>query len=117
MALDPTIIVVDDCADIREMLRFMLERRGYLVLEAENGQAAVELAKQECPDLILMDLHMPVLDGLSATRLLRELDELCDVPIIAVSAHARERASTPPSPPDATNTLPSRLTSSGWMTC
>ncbi|MGA9997706.1 MAG: response regulator [Pyrinomonadaceae bacterium] len=85
-----TIIVVDDCEDIRDLLRTVLEMRGYSVLEAENGWAAIELAKRECPDLILMDLHMPVLDGLAATRRLRELDEICDVPIIAVSANPKD---------------------------
>ncbi len=60
------------------------------MVEAENGHVAVELVKQKCPDLILMDLHMPVLNGLAATRLLRELDEMCDVPIIAVFANTKE---------------------------
>ena len=86
----PIVIVVDDCEDIRQVLRFTLEARGYRVLEAENGLAAVELAKRKCPDLILMDLNMPVLDGLAATRLLRQLDESCRVPIIAVSAYPIE---------------------------
>ncbi len=86
----PTVIVADDCADIREMLRIVLEGRGYSVLEAEDGQAAVELAERNRPDLILMDLDMPVLDGLAATRNLRETAGPCDVPIIAVSAHTNE---------------------------
>jgi two-component system, cell cycle response regulator DivK len=85
-----TIIVVDDCEDIRMMLRVVLERRGYRVLEAENGRVAVELARRKCPDLILMDLDMPVLDGFAATRRLRELDELYRVPIIAVSANPKD---------------------------
>ena len=85
-----TVIVVDDCEDIRQVLRLVLEGRGYRVLEAENGQVAVELAKRKCPDLILMDLNMPVLDGLAATRLLRGLDGLCRVPVIAVSAYPKE---------------------------
>jgi two-component system cell cycle response regulator DivK len=85
-----TIIVVEDCDDIRRMLRIKLQRRGYLVLEAENGQVAVELVKQKCPDLILMDLHMPVLDGLAATRILREHEELSQIPIIAISACPEE---------------------------
>lgn len=88
------IIVVDDCEDIRLMLRFTLEMRGYCVLEAENGQVAVELVKQQCPDLILMDLDMPVLDGLAATRILRELEEMSDIPIIAVSANSKESYQT-----------------------
>jgi CheY-like chemotaxis protein len=86
----PTVIVVDDCPDIREMLKFLLETRGYHVLEAENGQAAVELTRRKCPDLILMDLDMPVLDGLAATRCIRELAGPCEVPIIAISAHTKE---------------------------
>lgn len=85
-----TIIVVDDSSDIRLMMRITLEMRGYRVLEAENGQIAVELAKQKCPDLILMDLNMPVLDGLAATRVLRELKAMCRVPIIAVSANSKQ---------------------------
>ena len=85
-----TVIVVDDCRDIREMLRIVLEIRGYCVLEAENGQVAIELVKQKCPDLILMDLQMPVIDGLSATRILRECEEMWDVPIIAVSANPKD---------------------------
>jgi CheY-like chemotaxis protein len=86
----PTVIVVDDCEDIRQVLRYVLEGRGCRVLEAENGLAAVELARRECPDLILMDLNMPVLDGLAATRLLRGLDGLCGVPVIAISAYPKE---------------------------
>jgi CheY-like chemotaxis protein len=81
---------VDACADMRHMMGFVLKLRGYRVLEAEDGQAAIELAKQKCPDLILMDLQMPVHDGLSATRLLRRLDELCDAPVITVSSNSRE---------------------------
>ena len=86
----PTVIVVDDCTDIREMLRLLLEGRGYHVIEAEDGRAAVELTWRECPDLILMDLDMPVLDGLAATRIIREITGACDVPVVAVSAHATE---------------------------
>ena len=84
------IIVVDDCADIRLMLSIMLTLRGHRVLEAENGQVAIELAQCNCPDLILMDLYMPVLDGFAATRRLREIDELSHIPIIAVSANSNE---------------------------
>jgi CheY-like chemotaxis protein len=85
-----TIIVADDSSDIRQMLRFMLELRGYRVLEAGNGQEAVELAQLGCPDLILMDLNMPVLDGLTATRRLREHEEMCRVPIVAISANGKQ---------------------------
>ena len=84
--------MVDDNEDIREMLRYMVERLGYRVIEAENGRKAVEIAHQTSPDLILMDLSMPVMDGLAATRTLRTMAELCHVPIVAVSANRREQS-------------------------
>jgi CheY-like chemotaxis protein len=80
------IMVVDDDDDIRQMMRVLLEEDGYGVLEAENGQQAVEIAQSVSPNLILMDLSMPVLDGFAATRRLRELDHVSDVPIIAITA-------------------------------
>jgi CheY-like chemotaxis protein len=85
-----TVMVVDDNEDLREMLRYMVERLGYRVVEAENGREAVEIARRRCPDLILMDLSMPVMDGLAATRLLRKMEEMYHVPIVAVSANRRE---------------------------
>jgi CheY-like chemotaxis protein len=86
------IMIVDDNEDLREMLRFMVERLGYQVVEAENGREAIEIVRRRCPDLILMDLSMPVMDGLVATRLLREVEDMCDVPIIAISANRREQS-------------------------
>src|SRR5438105_15758832 len=82
-----TILLVEDFADSRFMMRRLLELDGYRVVEATTGREAVECARRECPDLILMDLSLPEMDGLTATRLIRELESLCDVPIIAVSAH------------------------------
>ena len=82
-----TVLLVEDFEDSRFVMRRLLEMSGYDVVEANNGREAVEYAKTKCPDLILMDLSLPVLDGLSATRLIRELENLCDVPIIAVTAH------------------------------
>jgi CheY-like chemotaxis protein len=87
-----TVMVVDDNEDLREMLRFMVERLGYRVVEAENGLEAIESARRRCPDLILMDLSMPVMDGLVATRLLREIEAMCRVPIVAISANRREQS-------------------------
>jgi CheY-like chemotaxis protein len=81
-----TIMVVEDFADTRMMLRHALEMSGFRVVEAANGWDAVKVAMREHPRLILMDLHMPVLDGFETTCLLREHPEMCDVPIIAVSA-------------------------------
>jgi CheY-like chemotaxis protein len=85
---DPrTVMVVEDFDDTREFLKLLLERKGYYVLEAANGQRAVELAKSEHPRVILMDLSLPVLDGISATRQIREQGFLNDVLIVAVTAH------------------------------
>ncbi len=81
-----TILVVDDSEDIREVLKASLNKRGYKVVEAVNGKEAVEIAKSVGPDLILMDLTMPVLDGYAATRQIREAEEMSDVPIVACSA-------------------------------
>lgn len=69
------------------MMRRLLEMTGYRVVEAMNGEEAVKLAKTESPNLILMDLSLPVIDGLAATRLIRKLPEFESTPIIAVSAH------------------------------
>ena len=82
-----TVMVVEDFEDTRQLLKLLLERKGYYVLEAANGQRAVELAKSAHPRLILMDLSLPVLDGLSATRQIREQGFLNDVLIVAVTAH------------------------------
>jgi two-component system, cell cycle response regulator DivK len=82
-----TILVVEDFEDNRFMLRRLLEMSGYRVVEAVNGEQAVEAAERERPDLILMDLSLPKLDGLAATRRIREQDGAARVPIIAVSAH------------------------------
>ncbi len=82
-----TILLVEDFDDARFMMRMLLEMDGYRVVEATNGREAVELAKQSCPDLVLMDLSMPEMDGLEAVRHIRALTELCHVPIVAVTAH------------------------------
>src|ERR687889_337636 len=82
-----TVLVVEDFEDNRFMMRRLLEMSGYRVVEAINGEQAVELAQRERPHLILMDLSLPVLDGLAATRRIRQHEELRRVPIIAVSAH------------------------------
>ena len=83
----PTVMVVEDFEDNRFMMRRLLEMSGYRVLEAVNGEEAVELAHRERPQLILMDLSLPQLDGLAATRRIRQYPDMKDVPIVAVSAH------------------------------
>ena len=81
-----TVMVVDDSDDIRELICTHLRMLGYDVVEASNGQEAVEIAKATRPGLIFMDIQMPVMDGLSATRLLRNMKELSDMAIVAFSA-------------------------------
>lgn len=81
------LLVVEDFEDSRFMLRRLLEIAGYSVLEASDGEQAVELAGQKRPALILMDLSLPKLDGLAATRKIRQHKTMGKVPIVAVSAH------------------------------
>ena len=82
-----TVLLVEDTEDNRFMMRRLLEMSGYRVVEATNGEEAVRLAESERPGLILMDLSLPVIDGLAATRAIRKLNGLSKTPIIAVSAH------------------------------
>ena len=83
----PVVMLVDDYADTREVIRRAIEQCGCRVLEAADGQAAIELAQSALPDLILMDLNMPVLDGVTATLRIREYGPTRDVPIVAITAH------------------------------
>jgi CheY-like chemotaxis protein len=82
-----TIMVVDDYEGMRQATHLALETLGYRVVEASNGEEAVELAQAERPDLILMDLSMPHIDGFTAIYRIRRLFGLRDVNVIAFSAH------------------------------
>jgi CheY-like chemotaxis protein len=82
-----SVLLVEDTEDNRMMMRRLLELSGYRVSEAVNGVEAVKAAERETPSIILMDLSLPLVDGLAATRRIRQLPDLADVPIIAVSAH------------------------------
>lgn len=84
---DRTILIVEDDEDSRFLMRIELERLGYLVSEAEDGERAVESAGRERPDIILMDLTLPVMDGIAATQAIRATAGLEGVPVIAVTAH------------------------------
>ena len=81
------VLLVEDTEDNRQMMRRLLEMSGYRVVEAINGVEAVKLASEEKPGIILMDLSLPLIDGLTATRRIRSLPGLSKVPIVAVSAH------------------------------
>src|SRR5215204_415025 len=84
----PTVLVVEDNDDTRAIICLELGRYGYLVVEAWNGREAIELARHGCPDLILMDLNLPSVDGLTAAQAIRRLGKKCAaVPIIAITAY------------------------------
>jgi CheY-like chemotaxis protein len=83
---NPTIMLVEDYEETRAMLRAWLERRGYRLVEAADGQEAVDLAPLAHPDLILMDLRLPELNGSAATRRLRQNAALKNVPVVVLSA-------------------------------
>ena len=87
---DLKLLLVEDFEDTRLFMRLELEKLGFIVFEAENGQVAVDTAAREHPDVILMDLTLPLMDGFTATKLIRQNDELKNVPIIAVTAHQED---------------------------
>jgi len=87
------ILIVDDNEDNRELLRKVLSIRGHEIIEAEDGMEGVELALMEDPDIVLMDVQLPVMDGYTATRRIKQFR---DIPVIAITSYAmkgdRERA-------------------------
>jgi two-component system, cell cycle response regulator DivK len=86
-----TVLVVDDYDEVRDLTKRVLESFGYRVVEAASGAEAVRVAQADSPDLILLDLSMPNMDGFATIHQLRRLLGLRDVPVIALSAHtARE---------------------------
>lgn len=87
MPANPTILLVEDDEDTRYIMRLELEQRGYRVIEAKNGEEGVELAQLESADIILMDLSLPGIDGLEATKQIRNDGGLRRVPVVAVTAH------------------------------
>ena len=85
------IQVVEDHEDTLLLMRLMLEQRGHRVAEAADGEEAVEVAWRECPDVILMDLTLPKVDGFTAAKRIREDPQMRDVPIVAVTAHIEQQ--------------------------
>ena len=81
------VLVVEDHADIRKMMAIYLKMYKYDVIEAADGYEAVEKALQYKPDAVLLDLAMPVLDGVDSDRAMRQSEELADVPIVCITAY------------------------------
>lgn len=81
------VLIVEDNEDNQDLMRFLLERAGYEVMSAENGLAGIQAAKRDKPDIILMDLSLPELDGWSAARQIKADPDVADIPLIAVTAH------------------------------
>jgi CheY-like chemotaxis protein len=86
-----TILIVDDFDDTRLLLKTWLQKKGFRVVEAEDGNRAISAAEHNRPDLIIMDVEMPELDGLEATRRIRRLENFAEVPIVAVSAYGADQ--------------------------
>jgi two-component system cell cycle response regulator DivK len=82
------ILVVEDTEDNRQIIRDLLTNAGYVYIEAVSGQEGVDLAARERPDLILMDMQLPVLDGYEATRRIKADPALARIPVIAVTSYA-----------------------------
>jgi CheY-like chemotaxis protein len=92
----PKILIVEDNEMNRDMLSRRLERRGFAIVMAMDGQQGVEMTRSERPDLILMDMSLPIMDGWAATQAIKADPELSKIPVIALTAHAmagdREKA-------------------------
>jgi CheY-like chemotaxis protein len=86
----PTILIIEDYADTREMISMLLRRHGYVVLEAADGIEGLLKAGWQLPDLILMDLAAPEMDGVEATRRIHSTPNLAEIPIIVLSAYLND---------------------------
>ena len=85
--MDGRVLIADDFADTRRLLRLIFEKSGCEVEEASDGLEAVKKAVEWHPDIILMDLAMPVMDGIQATQAIRQHEELSEIPILAFTAY------------------------------
>lgn len=83
------VLIAEDYADTRVLMCYLLQSYGYEVFEAADGQEAVDKARLNFPDLILMDISMPIMDGLTATQIIRTFEEFAQTPIIAISAYGK----------------------------
>ena len=85
-----TVLVVEDFEDVRDAMKILVELQGYRVLTASDGREAVEKARQFHPDLILMDIAMPLVDGIEATRQIKSDSTVAGIPIVAVTSFSRQ---------------------------
>lgn len=88
---EKTILVVDDEKDLLDLIEYNLKKEGFNVLKAENGEEGIEKAKEFHPDLVLMDIMMPKMDGMEAVEKMRKDDELKSIPIIFLTARSDEK--------------------------
>ena len=79
------VVLVDDEEDFRQLMTFWLESKGYSVIPAPDGKGAIQIVKENSPDIMFLDLHMPVMDGVEALKKIREFNN--DIPVIVISAH------------------------------
>ncbi len=90
------VLVIEDNEQNLYLMRFLLERNGFIVIDAKNGVDGIEIASKQIPDMILLDIQLPLMDGYQVAEALRRCDVLRDIPIIAVTSYAmvgdRERA-------------------------
>lgn len=84
------VLIVEDYEDTRLFMKFLVESYGYQVIEAVDGYQAIKRVKYPFPDLILMDMAMPIMDGIDATKVIRTFEQGADIPIIAVTAHGKQ---------------------------
>ena len=85
-----TVLIAEDNPTNRELLRELLEMRGYIVSEACNGQEALAMVEQAAPDILLLDIGMPLLDGFAVVRKLRDNPRFTSLPVVAVTAYAMQ---------------------------
>ncbi len=89
-ANQPSLLVVEDEQDLLEVLRFSLDREGFSVRTAENGEDAIRLVREQRPDLIVLDLMLPTIDGLAVCRAIRSTEKTRDIPIVMLTARGEE---------------------------
>lgn len=82
------VLVIEDNDQNMYLMRFLLQKNGFVVIEAKDGAEGIETARRERPDLILLDIQLPVMDGYAVARRLRDIPELKEVPVIAVTSFA-----------------------------